>query len=138
VVPVAPVTRTVCLDDFDIVNVPLGERNITVPIYEFSDGRYCVDILVGKKRKRITRASLEAAKIEARKLIAQIAAGRAAASGSQRSRPCQLGVETTVFSSRSVPPVWLQLEPMQPLRRAGGLGHTNSRETMAGHLWLAP
>lgn len=53
------------------------EGNISVPIYEFSDGRYCVDILLGEKRKRITRASLDAAKVEARKLIAQIASGRA-------------------------------------------------------------
>lgn len=53
------------------------EGNITIPIYEFSDGRYCVDTLLGEKRKRITRASLDAAKLEARKLIAQIASGRA-------------------------------------------------------------
>ena len=53
------------------------EGNISVPIYEFSDGRYCVDTLLGEKRKRITRTSLDAAKIEARKLIAQIASGRA-------------------------------------------------------------
>lgn len=53
------------------------EGNISVPIYEFFDGRYCVDALLGEKRKRITRTSLDAAKIEARKLIAQIASGRA-------------------------------------------------------------
>lgn len=42
----------------------------------FGDGRYCVDSTLGLKRVRITRTSLEAAKIEGRKLIAQIAAGR--------------------------------------------------------------
>ena len=57
--------------------IEVKEGNISVPIYEFSDGRYCVDILLGEKRKRITRTSLEAAKIEARRLIAQIASGRA-------------------------------------------------------------
>lgn len=57
--------------------IEVKEGNISVPIYEFSDGRYCVDMLLGEKRKRITRASLDAAKIEARKLIAQIASGRA-------------------------------------------------------------
>jgi hypothetical protein len=57
--------------------IEVKEGNISVPIYEFSDGRYCVDILLGEKRKRITRASLDAAKVEARKLIAQIASGRA-------------------------------------------------------------
>ncbi len=57
--------------------IEVKEGNISVPIYEFSDGRYCVDMLLGEKRKRITRTSLEAAKIEARRLIAQIASGRA-------------------------------------------------------------
>lgn len=57
--------------------IEIKEGNVAVPIYRFSDGRFCVDTLVGKKRKRITRASLDAAKIEARKLIAQIASGRA-------------------------------------------------------------
>ena len=57
--------------------IEVKEGNITVPIYEFSDGRYCVDTLLGEKRKRITRASLDAAKLEARRLIAQIASGRA-------------------------------------------------------------
>ena len=57
--------------------IEIKEGNISVPIYEFSDGRYCVDTLLGEKRKRITRASLDAAKLEARKLIAQIASGRA-------------------------------------------------------------
>jgi integrase len=56
--------------------IEIKDGNIVVPIYEFSDGRYCVDTLLGEKRKRITRASLEAAKLEARKLIAQIASGR--------------------------------------------------------------
>ena len=57
--------------------IEIKEGNISVPIYEFSDGRYCVDMLLGEKRKRITRTSLEAAKLEARRLIAQIASGRA-------------------------------------------------------------
>ena len=57
--------------------IEVKEGNISVPIYEFSDGRYCVDMLLGEKRKRITRTSLEAAKLEARRLIAQIASGRA-------------------------------------------------------------
>lgn len=52
------------------------EGSISIPIYEFSDGRFCVDTMLGGKRKRITRASLEAAKIEARRLLAQIASGR--------------------------------------------------------------
>lgn len=56
--------------------IEVKEGNISVPIYEFSDGRYCVDMMLGGK-KRITHASLNAAKIEARKLIAQIASGRA-------------------------------------------------------------
>ena len=57
--------------------IEVREGNISVPIYEFSDGRYCVDMMLWENRKRITRASLDAAKIEARKLIAQIASGRA-------------------------------------------------------------
>ncbi len=57
--------------------IEVKEGNVSVPIYEFSDGRFCVDTLLGEKRKRITRTSLDAAKIEARKLIAQIASGRA-------------------------------------------------------------
>jgi integrase len=57
--------------------IEVKEGSVSVPIYRFSDGRFCVDTLVGKNRKRITRASLDAAKIEARKLIAQIASGRA-------------------------------------------------------------
>jgi integrase len=56
--------------------IEVKEGNITVPIYVFSDGRFCVDTMLGEKRKRITRTSLEAAKLEARRVIAQIAAGR--------------------------------------------------------------
>ena len=47
-----------------------------IPIYEFSDGRFCVDTMLGESRKRITRTSPAAAKVEAQKLIAQIASGR--------------------------------------------------------------
>src|SRR5476651_2681981 len=54
----------------------IKDGNIVVPIYVFADGRFCVDTMVGKTRKRITRTSLNAAKIEARKLINQIASGR--------------------------------------------------------------
>lgn len=57
--------------------IEVKEGNISVPIYQFSDGRFCIDTLLGETRKRITRSSLGAAKIEARKLIAQIASGRA-------------------------------------------------------------
>ena len=57
--------------------IEVKEGNISVPIYEFSDGCHCVDMLLGEKRKRITQTSLEAAKLEARRLIAQIASGRA-------------------------------------------------------------
>jgi len=57
-------------------HIEVKEGNISVPIYRFSDGRYCVDTMLGTQRKRITRASLEAAKIEARRLIAQISSGR--------------------------------------------------------------
>jgi integrase len=56
--------------------IEVKEGNIVVPIYEFSDGRFCVDIKLGEERIRIARASLDAAKIEARRLIAQISAGR--------------------------------------------------------------
>ncbi len=56
--------------------IEVKEGNITIPIYVFSDGRFCVDTMLGEKRKRITRTSLEAAKLEARRVIAQIAAGR--------------------------------------------------------------
>jgi integrase len=56
--------------------IEVKDGNITVPIYEFSDGRFCVDTMMGRTRKRITRTSLEAAKIEARRLIAQISSGR--------------------------------------------------------------
>jgi len=54
----------------------IKDGNIVVPIYVFADGRFCVDTMVGKTRKRITRASLDAAKIEARKLINQLRSGR--------------------------------------------------------------
>ena len=54
----------------------MKEGNVIVPIYEFTDGRFCVDTMLGEKRKRVTRTSLEAAKLEARKLINQIASGR--------------------------------------------------------------
>jgi hypothetical protein len=47
-----------------------------VPIYQFSDGRFCVDSVLAGKRKRITWGSLEAAKLEARRILALIAAGR--------------------------------------------------------------
>jgi len=57
--------------------IEVKEGNVSVPIYEFSDGRFCVDTLLGETRRRITRTSLAAAKIEARRLIAQIASGRA-------------------------------------------------------------
>ncbi|MEQ1859389.1 MAG: site-specific integrase [Chthoniobacteraceae bacterium] len=56
--------------------IEVKEGSVVVPIYEFSDGRYCVDTVLGEKRKRITRTTLEAAKTEARKLIAQIISGR--------------------------------------------------------------
>jgi len=56
--------------------IEIKEGSISIPIYEFSDGRFCVDSMLGGKRKRITRASLDAAKIEARRLLAQIASGR--------------------------------------------------------------
>ena len=52
------------------------DNGISIPIYAFSDGRFCVDTKLGGTRKRITRTSLESAKIEARRLLAQIAAGR--------------------------------------------------------------
>lgn len=56
--------------------IEVKDGNIVVPIYEFTDGRFCVDMKLGAKRKRITRASLEAAKTEARALIAKIKSGR--------------------------------------------------------------
>ena len=52
------------------------EGSISLPIYEYSDGRFCVDAVLGGTRKRITRTSLEAAKTEARRLLAQISTGR--------------------------------------------------------------
>jgi hypothetical protein len=56
--------------------IELKEGSIVIPFYEFSDGRFCVDTTLGEKRKRITRTSPDAAKVEAQKLIAQIASGR--------------------------------------------------------------
>ena len=56
----------------------IKEGSISIPIYAFSDGRYYVDTVLGGKRKRITRASLDSAKIEARRLLAQIGSGRQA------------------------------------------------------------
>ena len=52
------------------------EGNISIPIYEFSDGRFCVDSVIAGKRKRITRASIDVAKLEARRLLALVAGGR--------------------------------------------------------------
>ena len=52
------------------------DGSISLPIYEYSDGRFCVDAVLGGNRKRITRTSLEAAKTEARRLLAQISTGR--------------------------------------------------------------
>ena len=59
-------------------HLEVKEGSISIPIYEFSDGRCCVDTVLRGKRKRITRASLDAAKIEARRLLAQIGSGRQA------------------------------------------------------------
>jgi integrase len=56
--------------------IDVKEGNIVIPIYEFSDGRYCLDTMLGTRRTRITRASLDAAKMEAHRLIAQISSGR--------------------------------------------------------------
>ena len=56
--------------------IEIKEGSIVIPVYEYADGRFCVDTMLGEKRKRITRTSLEAAKLEARKLINQIASGR--------------------------------------------------------------
>ena len=56
--------------------IEVKEGNISIPIYEFSDGRFCVDSVIAGKRKRITRASLDAAKLEARWLLALVAGGR--------------------------------------------------------------
>ncbi len=56
--------------------IEVKDGTISVPIYEFADGRYCVDTTVAGTRKRITRTSLDAAKLEARKLISQIVSGR--------------------------------------------------------------
>ena len=59
-------------------HLEIKEGSISIPIYEFTDGRYCVDTVLGGKRKRITRASLDSAKIEARRLLALIGSGRQA------------------------------------------------------------
>ena len=59
-------------------HLEIKDGNISIPIYAFTDGRYCVDTVLGGKRKRITRASLDSAKIEARRLLAQIGSGRQA------------------------------------------------------------
>ena len=59
-------------------HLEIKEGSISIPIYAFADGRYCVDTVLGGKRKRITRASLDSAKIEARRLLAQIGSGRQA------------------------------------------------------------
>jgi integrase len=56
--------------------IEIKDGNIVVPIYKFSDGRFCVDTMLGRTRKRITRASFSKAEVEARKLITQIASGR--------------------------------------------------------------
>ncbi len=56
--------------------IEIKEGNVSIPICRYADGRFCVDTLVGKSGSE-SRASLDAAKIEARKLIAQIASGRA-------------------------------------------------------------
>ena len=81
--------------------IEVKEGNVSVPIYEFSDGRYCVDTLLGERRKRITRTSLAAAKIEARKLIAQIASGRA-----HEERMTLAEVEDYRLARRVSSPVW--------------------------------
>lgn len=52
------------------------DGTIVVPVYVFTDGRFCVDTMVEKTRKRITRTSFDAAKLAARKRINQIASGR--------------------------------------------------------------
>jgi len=41
------------------------DGSIRIPIYEFADGRFCVDTVLGETRKRITRSSVEAATVEA-------------------------------------------------------------------------
>jgi hypothetical protein len=33
--------------------IEIKNGNITVPIYEFADGRFCVDTMLGQKRKRM-------------------------------------------------------------------------------------
>jgi hypothetical protein len=54
----------------------IKDNGISILIYAFSDGRFCVDTKLGGARNRITRTSLEGAKIEARRLLAQVASGR--------------------------------------------------------------
>jgi hypothetical protein len=55
--------------------IEVKDGSISVLISTFSDGRFCIDTLLGKTRKRITRSSLAAAKIEARKLIGTFTRG---------------------------------------------------------------
>ena len=56
--------------------IEIKEGNSVIPIYKFSDGRFCVDAVIAGKRKRITRFSLDAAKLEARRILALVAKGR--------------------------------------------------------------
>ena len=56
--------------------IEIKEGNSVIPLYEFSDGRFCVDAVIAGKRKRITRFSLDAAKLEARRILALVAKGR--------------------------------------------------------------
>ena len=56
--------------------IEIKEANSVIPIYKFSDGRFCVDAVIAGKRKRITRFSLDAAKLEARRILALVAKGR--------------------------------------------------------------
>ena len=56
--------------------IEIKEGNSVIPIYKFSDGRFCVDAVIAGKRKRITRFSLDAAKLEARRILALDAKGR--------------------------------------------------------------
>ena len=56
--------------------IDVKDGNVVVPIYQFSDGRFCVDSVIAGKRKRITGGSLKAAKLEARRILALIAGGR--------------------------------------------------------------
>ena len=56
--------------------IEIKEGNAVIPIYKFSDGRFCVDAVIAGKRKRITRFSLDAAKLEAMRILALVAKGR--------------------------------------------------------------